>query len=119
MRKFFLVVFILLDFAVMAGAAFVLYFRITGPNKMAAVMPQVLSSVPGMGNTLKPLLAPVARNPALSTAAPSLIAPSPGGTAAPAQDNLIRKTFSYRNSRAKRVMIRAEFTGWKAEPMTL
>jgi hypothetical protein len=102
MKKIFLGFFILFDLGLMAGSLYVLFVHLS---------PQ-MSLFKGVSRG--------GASPAAAHAAPMLIStassPAPGAPAAslPITHNLL---FSYRNSHAKRVAIRADFTGWKAEPM--
>src|SRR4029077_8460889 len=51
--------------------------------------------------------------------APGAAAPAtpPAAGAAQAAPNQHKILFAYRNAKARKVMIRADFTGWRAEPM--
>jgi len=104
MKKFFLGVFILFDIGLIGGSGYVLvsYIRHKMPPSASSTV-----SVPAP--------APVATTPAAPPpkgAVSGLLAPSPN------TESSIRKIlFSYRNSKARQVSIRADFTGWKAEPM--
>jgi hypothetical protein len=110
MKKFFLVLFILVDGVAMAGAAFIIYSALTGnPHSLKSALPMVGMHMPG-------------------AAIPKAIRPAAGGTAvavstAPASVPLTPTTpyrnigFTYKNTKAKQVLIRADFTGWKGVPM--
>lgn len=110
MKKFFLLVFLLVDLALVAGALMFLIQHIkTGKTTM---------SLPGSGMTLfKPgASASATQVPVTSTA-------TVGGAMAPSTrpaNVATRKYFTYRNSHAKHVMIRGDFTNpnWHEEPMT-
>jgi len=103
MKKFFLGVFILCDLILIAGSAFVLY---TYLSKRPASSGVTSPAATGPASTPSPA-------PAAGGAAPSIMPIAPPVPDATTQT----KVFSYRNSHAKRVAIRADFTGWKAEPM--
>ena len=87
------------------------HVRGTGPGLM-----QMMKSAPSMMSK---------STPAVPSANPNAIAPTstpktetPTTPSVPAGATVSRKIgFSYRNSRAKKVMIRADFTGWRAEAM--
>jgi hypothetical protein len=120
MKKFFLILFIVADVAIMAAAVFVLYVSVA--KRFAS----------GTGGA-KPGGSPVAALPMPATAPKGKPASPPGALIAPSTPPVLggvvgrgnaaveagtRKIlFSYRNPKAKRVAIRADFTGWKAEPM--
>jgi hypothetical protein len=102
MKKFFLGVFILFDLALIGGSAFVLYTYLSHRPSRAT-----------------PSAAPVASAPVVAApTVPSTAATAAGNTTAASAGQMTQtKIFSYRNSHAKHVAIRADFTGWKAEPM--
>lgn len=110
MKKVLLVLFILVDLAIMAAAAFFLYthLRKTPSGRSASVAPvRVAPPAPAPSTMVATSTAPTA----LSRAN----APAP---ATPAEEGPQRKIlFTYANSKARQVSIRADFTGWKAEPM--
>jgi hypothetical protein len=112
MKKFFLIVFILLDLIIIAASVLFLIARMqttsgtmmigghavpmTIPIPMKPVTPPTASAVPTTATT-----------PAPPAATPATF---PVGTS--------RKIlFSYKNAKARKVQIRADFTGWRAEPM--
>ncbi len=100
MKKFFLVLFIILDLALMAAAGLFLWKRLQG-----------LSLV-----QVKPVSSAARVVTSSATASGGLITPTTGLDAA--ADGAMRKIlFSYPNSKARQVAIRADFTGWKAEAM--
>lgn len=104
MKKLFLGLFILVDLGLIGGAAFFLYGYLN--HKLPTF------SMP-MG----------AKMPAASVVKTSTTtAKSFGGgllaNATTSNESSVRKIlFTYRNSKAHQVSIRADFTGWKAEPM--
>jgi hypothetical protein len=101
-KKSFLVFFIFLDLAAMAGAVFVLYDVIAGKQR------GVKSAPPKMG----------AMRVLTSTGPAAAVLPT-----APASVPVTPATpyrnigFTYKNTKAKLVLIRADFTGWKGVPM--
>lgn len=117
MRKLGLSLFILADLAVLSASAMFLAIRL-GVAKVPAGLPtnlfpaQMLASVSPRVNTSTNFSA----NPVTPTPTPSAGAET--ATAKPAGANGSRNIlFTYRNSLPKKVMIRADFTGWRAEPM--
>ena len=118
MKKLLLIGFILADLAVIFVAAIYLYVQIKGKP------PAILSSVPAFakvaGSLAPPHAAPAAGSAApAETSSPSSANPITAPTAAPAGTaaNSRKILFTYRNSKPKKVMIRADFTGWRAEAM--
>jgi len=112
MKKFLLGLFILFDLALIGGSVFVLVTYLSRQPPLTA--PSAAAAPPAA--------APSAATPAAAApAAPSAPANAAGGTAAApvvsGGQATQTKIFSYRNSHAKHVAIRADFTGWKAEPM--
>ncbi len=103
MKKFLLILFILADLGVIGASAVVLVSRVRNytpasrtstPAAPTAPMLNLGGSTPAAGGT--------------TTQAP----------AAPGESSNVRKIlFSYRNPKAQKVSIRADFTGWKAEVM--
>ncbi len=107
MKKFFLVLFILFDLLLIAGGTYVLFRHVKGrlPLLKTMVKRTVVTPAPG---SVSPSTAPVrAAGSGLLSAPPT----------APTESGLRKIKFAYRNSNAKQVSIRADFTGWKAEPM--
>ena len=107
MKKFLLMVFIAIDLFIIVGAGRVLVERLR---------PQTIPV--GFSNDKFPLRSistPTPRLPSPAVQTP-VAAPAPVSLA-PAASSTRKILFSYRNSKAKKVMIRADFTGWKAEPM--
>lgn len=106
MKKFLLGAFILLDIGLVAASVFVMttYIRRTRPL-LKPTMAISVSSTPFV-----PAL-PVASSSPTALGNSELISADATG----ATTRKIR--FSYHNPRAKRVAIRADFTGWKADPM--
>ena len=120
MKKFFLVVFILLDLAVIAVSVLFLIAHLQAPAGSFSTPTSV--SRPMMAGTRPSPIAPATPVPLKPTVpgapgmATSTTSPAPGTppAAAPNQHKIL---FAYRNSKSKKVMIRADFTGWRAEPM--
>ena len=107
MKKVLLGGFIFFDVVLIGGSGFVLFTYIT--HKMPARSWNVLGSS-------KAAAAPVKDTNSLTSSPDKKI----GGPAAPgaSADSAMRKIlFSYRSPHSKQVSIRADFTGWKAEPM--
>jgi hypothetical protein len=103
LKKFFLGIFILFDLALIAGRAYVLYTHLlNGKSGIAGTAPMNVKSIP----TASPAVVS-SGTASVGTAVAPISAPSATQT----------RIFSYRNSHAKHVAIRADFTGWKAEPM--
>ncbi len=103
MKKFLLAAFILLDIGLIAGSAFVL---VTYVGKNKARKP---------AQTAAPLATALPVPTSTGTVKPGAL---PGQPPAGADNSSVRKIlFSYRNSKVQQVGIRADFTGWKAEPM--
>jgi len=109
MKKILLGGFILFDLALIGGSGFVLF------TYVSRKMPSKLH----MTGTTTPVVTPAASPAAGTPAAPTGKAIGSGlVTPGAAVDTSTRKIlFSYRNPHAKIVSIRADFTGWKAEPM--
>jgi len=107
MKKFFLGVFILFDLALIGGSVVVLYTYLSPKlsRTLSSTNAAPLVSIPA---TNVPLVSSSVSNAAGSTAS------APSSSAGHMTQT---KIFSYRNSHAKHVAIRADFTGWKAEPM--
>jgi len=105
MKRFFLGLFILFDIGAIGASGYILtaYIR----NQVAS--PSLPATAPDKAAAKSPLSSP-------STMAVTAGSPTAGG--APPETSALNKSFSYRNSRAKHVAIRADFTGWKAAPMT-
>ncbi len=114
MKKFFLVIFILLDLAVIAASAMFLAVRL-GVAKSPVPIPENLFSKKVEATSVS---APTPTNEVTSGAMGSVTPPALGSADNKANANGSRKIlFTYRNSIPKKVMIRADFTGWRAEPM--
>ena len=109
MKKFFLIVFILADLALIAVSVLFLVFRLG--SKKNPFVPRLIPSGSGAAPTVAG--APPAAGSAVSAPAPAATDVSLKPDASGARKIL----FTYRNSRPKKVMIRADFTGWRAEPM--
>jgi hypothetical protein len=102
MKKAFLGAFIFVDIGLIGGSAFVLFTTIS--QKMSVHSVSFPSAPSSAANS-----APASTGKAVG-----------GGISAPAAsaDSSTRNIkFSYRSPHAKQVSIRADFTGWKAEPM--
>jgi 1,4-alpha-glucan branching enzyme len=104
MKRFFLGLFMALDLGLICGAGFVLYSYLN--HKMPSFSLPMVS---------KPTATAAVRT---STTTVKAIGGGLLTNTTPANDSLVRKIlFTYRNSHARQVSIRADFTGWKAEPM--
>jgi hypothetical protein len=104
MKRLFLIVFMVFDVALIGVASFVLY-------RYATRNVQLPSGMTHSG---------------VAPANPTALSPSPakaigGGLLSPVEpsDSATRKIlFTYRNAHVRQVSIRADFTGWKAQPMS-
>jgi hypothetical protein len=101
-KKVFLALFILLDLALIGGTSFYLFTYISSR------MPHFKMPTPAAATSV-PASSASGLNPSTG-----IVSTNTAGTMSPAS---LTKIFSYRNSHAKHVAIRADFTGWKAEPM--
>jgi len=117
-KKFLLTLFILVDLVVLVGAAGFLFFYVQGkplpiPESMMPVRLPTRSPTAVSAPAAAPVIpaAPVA----VSTGTSSAFIPPVVNSGAPGVRNL---RFTYKNSKAKEVAIRADFTGWRAKPMT-
>lgn len=122
MRKLALVLFILLDLAVMGGASLLLYMHFSGKNfealglkgkpmateEIKPVTPESLVGRPGGNSLISPPAGSTTTPVGMSTSA----LPGPG-----VESGTRNIKFTYRNPKAKSVSIRADFTGWKASAM--
>lgn len=114
MKKFFLILFILVDLAAIVGAGLFLYDHLsrraiaTGPAKPQPLMP---SHAPG--GTL-PVTGAL---PSTSTITPSPLLPAPSAPGGAQAGTFRNIGFTYKNAKARQVQIRADFTGWKGVPM--
>ncbi len=108
MKKFFLVVFILLDIAVIAASVMFLMARLKDNSRLTPAPSPIKTPVTASTSTVTAL-------PASSTG--SVKANALPGTAAVPIGGTRKILFTYRNSKARKVMIRAEFIGWRAEPL--
>jgi len=115
MKKFLLAVFILFDLALIGAGSFVLYGYVT--HKVT------LPALPMLPKSIFPNPVTASAPPAAATPTPS---PAPSTKAigggllnpvAPTESTTRKILFTYRNSRVRQVSIRADFTGWKAQPM--
>jgi hypothetical protein len=102
MKKFFLAVFMLFNVALIGGGVYVLAVYVShqrpAPSLKVPSVPHAAVPVPAVSSST----VPVAGN-----AAPGVFA-----------ESATRKMlFKYHNPKARQVAIRADFTGWKAEPM--
>jgi len=109
MKKFLLILFILFDVLVITASVMFLISRVkmNRDNAMTIGVPvsRTLSAPPVASSSTV----------TISTAAQTQISSSPTASATPVSGQ--RKFFSYRNSRAKKVMIRGDFTDWRPAPM--
>jgi hypothetical protein len=114
MKKFFLFIFILVDAAVVGVCVLFLYSRM---HSASGTAPFAGVSIPGLTSTTA--APPPANTSAATPAAPAPSAQPPAASPAAASANAAARKilFQYRNSKARKVMIRADFTGWRAEPM--
>ena len=133
MKKFLLLLFIFADLGVIAIAGVYIYSRVRGGVPAAGVLPtpmahshlnvspfaSIMPSTATSANTARtPAMPPAVSQP--PAARPSVAQPSASpasSVAGPIEPGTRNIKFSYRNSKAKQVSIRADFTGWKAEPM--
>jgi hypothetical protein len=114
MKKFFLIIFILFDLALISASVMFLIAHIkAGQNSaMTRFTPTGFLNATGAA----PALPAVSSSTVMaSTAAATSFPTNPATSAAP--PNAHKIGFAYRNAHAKKVMIRADFTGWRAEPM--
>lgn len=106
MKKALLALFILFDIALIGGSVFVLKSFLQG--KMPSGAGRDRSGPPAAS---APSLPSVSTSAVSAAGAPTQTPPEP-------ENSTTRKIkFAYHNSRARKVAIRADFTGWKAEPM--
>lgn len=129
MKKFLLFIFILLNGASMAAASAFLYSYATG-RAIAGIDLRTFVPFLPRAPQQRPPVRPAPVTPAATQTLPAPAVPSQASTStisttpppAPASEPTppgFRKIrFSYKNDKAKIVEIRADFTGWKAEPMT-
>jgi len=120
MKKFFLSIFILVDLAIMVASGFFLYLHLTSKHLTD------YKTLPGM-SSLTALMGHPAAPPNRTTAPTGVVTPpaapgvapaaSPAAVTTPTVPGARKILFSYRNPHARKVSIRADFTGWKAEPM--
>ena len=108
MKRVFLGCFIFFDLALIAGSAFVLFAYISGkmPAPPLPLLRAPAKTSSSAGETRTGSTTPVKAAGNVFTA--------PASSAVTATRKIL---FSYRNSHARQVSIRADFTGWKAEPM--
>jgi hypothetical protein len=112
MKKFFLLIFIVIDLAVFAGACLLIYNRLSESHTPLTVATLVPGAHPAPA---MPLSANAVHTSTASMTPAATPATAPGSSSLePATRNI---KFTYRNSKAKQVSIRADFTGWKAQPM--
>jgi 1,4-alpha-glucan branching enzyme len=103
MKKFLLIAFLFVDVALIGGATYVLFTYVQ--KRLPLARPAAVAKrTPG---------------PEEGTTSTSTVKLGSGLTpSGSATDPAVRKIlFTYRNSKVKQVSIRADFTGWKAEPM--
>jgi len=110
MKKFLLTLFLLADLILVIGVSAFLFFYVQG------------KPLP-IPDSLMPIRLPTRASPVTSVAAststvvstpPLVLIPPPPGAGGVTLRNL---RFTYKNSKAKEVSIRADFTGWRAKPM--
>jgi hypothetical protein len=115
MKKFFLVLFILVDLALLSAAVMFLRYHLQSPSGVSTLKapPVIKPPVPA------PPIAPSAPTvPLISISSKSAVTPPVVPAEAQVSLNGQRKIlFRYSNGKARQVSIRADFTGWKAEPM--
>src|SRR5262245_25635588 len=104
MKKVGLILFILADLAIMSAAASFLYVHLNRPKSSSIES----AAAPAGRPTQPPAAAPTGSPVSATTTGPATLA---GG------GSLRKILFKYPNSKARNVSIRADFTGWKAEPM--
>jgi hypothetical protein len=106
MKKIFLGAFILFDVILIGASTFILvmYFNRKMPNQPSNSPTTSGTSFTGSKQT--------GTTSAVKTGGTGLLAPS-----TPAESGTRKILFSYRNPHSKHVSIRADFTGWKGEPM--
>jgi hypothetical protein len=112
MKKFFLIIFILLDGLIIFASGWFLFMRVKtnrNPLQDSPLAQNFGASKPSV------VLPPV--TPEVSPSAAPLQPAEPAAAVPPSNGNTRKIGFAYRNSKARKVMIRAEFTGWRAEPM--
>src|SRR3989338_8440885 len=109
MKKILLSLFILLDLAVIGACSVYLFYVFTESKKSTAyprerassrsvrLPPESAASSSSSEKNASPLFPPVPSHSVVSSAR--------------------RILFAYRNAKAKKVLIRGDFTGWKGEPM--
>src|SRR5260221_14680988 len=108
MKKFFLGAIILFDVILIGASGFVLvtYIQRKMPMRSSALPSAsgLFSAMPGVKTT--------SSTSTIKTLGGGLLTP-----AAPGDTSMRKILFSYRSPHARQVSIRADFTGWKAEPM--
>ena len=113
MKKFFLAIFILFDLALIGAGSYVLYGYVTHKVPLPALSMLPKSILPNSVVPSAPAAVPAASPPPPAKAiGGGLLNP-----VAPAESTTRKILFTYRNSRVRQVSIRADFTGWKAQPM--
>ncbi len=108
MKKVLLGGFIFFDLVLVGGSGFILYSYIS--RKMP------VKSWSALG-TSKAATAPAKETNALTASPDKKIGGNPPVPGATGDSSMRKILFSYRSPRSKQVSIRADFTGWKAEPM--
>jgi hypothetical protein len=122
MKKFFLFLFILVDLAVVAASVLFLISRIKG-TPLPGQLHLPASLTPATPAPARPGAAIPASGAAPATSTTTAATAATGNPALPKpaattiRTNTRKILFSYKNSKAQRVMIRGDFTGWRAEPM--
>jgi hypothetical protein len=108
MKKVLLAITILVDVALIGVAGFVLYMQVAGSKPAPASVGQT-PPARTLPISSAPASAPVPGQSLLSTGTVTLAAQPPDGTR--------HFLFTYKNAKARSVAIRADFTGWKSDPM--
>jgi hypothetical protein len=113
-KKFFLILFILVDVIVIAGAAFMIYSTVNGKHRGFNPMLTKMTGMPLPGAAKPQAILPSTGPAAVIGSGPALTPASVPLTPATPYRNI---AFTYKNVKAKQVLIRADFTGWKGVPM--
>jgi hypothetical protein len=113
MKKVLLVLFILFDLAVVAGSVFVLYTYLTRDRRGGLKV----ESMPPATSSVRPSPVKVSTGTVAGATGNHSILGNPPAAPPPVDTGTRHISFSYRSPHAHQVAIRADFTGWKAEPM--
>jgi hypothetical protein len=118
MKKFLLIIFIVFDAAIVCASGWFLYMKLT-TNKNPLQDTPLVQNITGAMPDATPTPTSTASTPESgaqnTSTSPSM--PVTAATVAGSGPNVRKIGFTYRNSKARKVMIRADFTGWRAEPM--